>query len=216
MMPLWIFGSGGHAKVVIDTARMSGKFEVVGCLDDCAERWGQQILGVPIVGPISMASVVEHGVKQAIIAIGANAARHALTARFGNSVCWPTLVHPGAMLSSTVTPGEGTVIFAGAVVQADAQIGRHAILNTQSSIDHDSMIGDFSHVAPGAHLAGNVAVGTGAFIGIGASAIPGSSIGEWSIVGAGSTVTRDLPANTTAVGSPARVIRTHPPGWHLD
>ena len=37
--------------------------------------------------------------------------------------------------------------------------------------------------------------------------LPGVSIGENTVVGAGSVVTRDLPANVVAVGNPARVIR---------
>ena len=36
---------------------------------------------------------------------------------------------------------------------------------------------------------------------------PGVSIGENTVVGAGSVVTRDLPANVIAVGNPAKVMR---------
>lgn len=37
--------------------------------------------------------------------------------------------------------------------------------------------------------------------------LPGVTIGENTVVGAGSVVTKDLPANSLAVGNPARVIR---------
>ena len=40
------------------------------------------------------------------------------------------------------------------------------------------------------------------------SCCPGVTIGENTVVGAGSVVTRDLPANVVAVGNPARVVRT--------
>jgi maltose O-acetyltransferase len=36
---------------------------------------------------------------------------------------------------------------------------------------------------------------------------PGATIGDDTVVGAGSVVTRDLPAGVLAVGSPARVLR---------
>lgn len=45
------------------------------------------------------------------------------------------------------------------------------------------------------------------WLGGGAIVLPGITIGENTVVGAGSVVTRDLPANVLAVGSPARVIR---------
>jgi maltose O-acetyltransferase len=37
---------------------------------------------------------------------------------------------------------------------------------------------------------------------------PGVSIGENTVVGAGAVVVRDLPANVSAVGNPAKVIRS--------
>jgi acetyltransferase-like isoleucine patch superfamily enzyme len=50
----------------------------------------------------------------------------------------------------------------------------------------------------------------GCMIGIGSIILPGVTIGEGSIVGAGSLVSKDIPAWTVAVGSPAKVIRKIP------
>jgi acetyltransferase-like isoleucine patch superfamily enzyme len=47
----------------------------------------------------------------------------------------------------------------------------------------------------------------GASIGSGATILCGLTIGERAIVGAGSVVTRDVPANATVVGNPARVLK---------
>lgn len=46
----------------------------------------------------------------------------------------------------------------------------------------------------------------GASIGSGATLLGGITIGENALVGAGSVVTRDVPADSTVVGNPARVI----------
>ena len=54
------------------------------------------------------------------------------------------------------------------------------------------------------HLCKNCAVGTGSLV------MPGVTIGEGSIVGAGSLVTKDIPAWTIAVGRPAKVIKEIP------
>ena len=37
--------------------------------------------------------------------------------------------------------------------------------------------------------------------------LPGVTVGENTVIGAGSVVTKDLPANVVAVGSPCRVLR---------
>ena len=51
-------------------------------------------------------------------------------------------------------------------------------------------------------------------MGTGATIIEKIRIGAWSIVGAGSVVIRDVAANVTAVGCPARVVEERPDGWH--
>ena len=45
------------------------------------------------------------------------------------------------------------------------------------------------------------------WLGGGVIVCPGVTIGDNSVIGAGSVVTRDIPANVVAVGNPARVIR---------
>lgn len=52
-----------------------------------------------------------------------------------------------------------------------------------------------------------VHIGRNCWIGAGALIMPGVSIGDNTVVGAGSVVTRDLPANVLAVGNPCRVLR---------
>jgi acetyltransferase-like isoleucine patch superfamily enzyme len=47
----------------------------------------------------------------------------------------------------------------------------------------------------------------GASIGSNATILCGVTIGEGAIVGAGSVVTRDVPANTIVAGNPARILR---------
>lgn len=53
----------------------------------------------------------------------------------------------------------------------------------------------------------NVIIGENCWIGEKVIILPGITIGDNSIVGAGSIVTRDIPPNTIAVGNPARVIK---------
>ncbi len=86
-------------------------------------------------------------------------------------------------------------------------------------------IGDEVQIAPGVHIytathpleakgrrsgveyALPVSIGDGVWLGGGAIVCPGVTIGENTVVGAGSVVTRNLPANVVAAGNPCRIIR---------
>lgn len=203
MRPLWVIGAGGHAKVVIDTVRAAGEFDVAGVLDDDRRLWGGEVLGVSIPAGLSDESVARFGIERAIIAIGSNRVRAEIAGRFAGRLAWAGAVHPAATVAPGVRIGEGTVILAGAVVQPDTVIGRHAILNTACSVDHDGDVGDFVHIAPGVHLAGNVVLKEGAFLGIGSVVVPGRRVGAWATIGAGGVVVRDIPDGVTAKGIPA-------------
>jgi sugar O-acyltransferase (sialic acid O-acetyltransferase NeuD family) len=198
---LVVMGAGGHAKVIVAACLQLGA-RVVACLDDDPAKAGAHVLGVPVRARCS--ELVGPQLPM-LLAIGHNAARKRLATELGLlGVRFATLVHPQAFVDPHVALSHGVVVFAGAVVQPGTTLGAHAIVNTSASIDHDCHVGDFVHVAPGCHLAGNVTLGEGVFLGVGTSVIPGRAVGEWTTVGAGAAVVRDLPPHVTAVGVPAR------------
>ena len=57
---------------------------------------------------------------------------------------------------------------------------------------------------------GQTVIKRGAAIGSGATLLCGITVGENAVVGAGSVVTRDVPANTVVAGNPARVLKKVP------
>jgi sugar O-acyltransferase (sialic acid O-acetyltransferase NeuD family) len=197
---LIVVGAGGHAKVVVATARAAG-FRVVAIVDDDASRWGASLLGVAVSGPT--AHTLDDAGAAVVLAIGNNAVRRALATR--GRCDFVSVIHPSAIVESSVRLGAGSVVFAGAVIQPDCTIGAHAIVNTGASIDHDCVLGTAVHVAPGTRLAGNVTLGDEVFLGIGAVVIPGTTIGARTTIGAGAAVVCDLPADVVAFGVPARV-----------
>lgn len=52
-----------------------------------------------------------------------------------------------------------------------------------------------------------VHIGKNGWIGAGAIIVPGITIGDHSVIGAGSVVTKDIPSNVLAVGNPCKVLR---------
>lgn len=203
---LFVYGGGGHAKVILEAARAVG-LEPVVCDDDPAKS-GAKVLGARVLGPSEIFDQAR--ARPAIVAIGSNAARRSVVERI--TAQWTTVVHPQAVVSTHAELGRGVFVGPAAVVNADAKIGDHAIINTRAVVEHDAHVGDFAHVAPGAVLAGGAVVGSGCLIGAGATLLPGVTIGDGSTVGAGAVVIGDLPPGCTAVGTPARVLpsKTYP------
>lgn len=120
-----------------------------------------------------------------------------------------TVIHARAFVAADASLGGGCQILAMAAVCANAQLGDASIVNTGASIDHDCIIGNGVHIAPGAILAGQVTVEDFAFVGTGAVLLPGIRIGSGAVVGAGAVVTRNVDANETVVGVPARRKAAH-------
>lgn len=58
-----------------------------------------------------------------------------------------------------------------------------------------------------AHYSLPIHIGKNVWIGANSVVLPGVTIGDNTVVGAGSIVTRDIPANVVAVGNPCRVMR---------
>ena len=195
-----ILGAGGHA-VVVASILIALDHRVTAYFDDDQQRWGQKLLGIPVLGPISEA--VSSGVRHAIIAIGDNRVRKRIAEEMDFE--WVTAVHPFSWIHPEVPLGPGTVVCAGAVVQPGAAIGAHVILNTKASVDHHCRVGNYVHIAV-AHLGGGAAAADGAFLALGSTVLPGVVVGAWATVGAGALVRKNVRPGTTVVGVPAREI----------
>jgi sugar O-acyltransferase (sialic acid O-acetyltransferase NeuD family) len=197
---LLVIGAGGHAKVVVDAARLAG-FEIAGVVGDPNGR--SELLGVPV-------SPTAEGIDADgfIVAIGDNRRRAAV---FEEHAAGPlpavTVVHPSAVVADGVTFGAGTFIAAGVVVNVDARIGRDVILNTGCTVDHDVVVGDHALVGPTASLCGESRLGDGVTLGAGAAVIPAKTVGRWATIGAGAAVVEDVPERVVAAGVPARTTR---------
>jgi len=186
MESLFIYGAGGHGRVILDTLN-HGKtcYRVATLVDDDPTLHGETRLGQVIRDPASI-----HG-ERGFVAIGDNDARLRISDRYRGRLV--SVVHETAYLAEEVALGEGSVLMAATVVAIGSRIGAGVIINTGSTIDHDCRIGDGAHVAPGCHLCGQVDVGTGAFLGVGTLVVPGVRIGRHAFISAGQIVTRDVP-----------------------
>ena len=208
-----ILGAGGHAQVAADAllraAEVAPVAEPIGFLDDNLRLVGTSILGLPVLGTTADLSHFDH--DAVFVGIGDNQTRARLFTELASAQEQAiSIVHPGSILAPTVEMSTGVLVCAGAIVNTGATIGNDTIINTGASVDHHCAVGDHCHVGPGVRLGGGVQIGAGTLLGIASVVTPGRRVGEWSIIGAGSVVTRDLPDRVVAVGVPARVIKTLP------
>jgi acetyltransferase-like isoleucine patch superfamily enzyme len=125
--------------------------------------------------------------------------------------------------------GDETKIGAFVEIQKNARIGRRCKISSHTFICEGVTIEDNVFIGHGVMFTNDVypratsldgqlqseadwkvektIVKQGASIGTGATILPKTCIGENAIVGAGSVVTKDVPANAVIAGNPARVLR---------
>lgn len=206
-----ILGAGGHAQVVADllqqAAACGDDLQPIGFLDDAPGLIGSEVQGLPVLGALNDLPRVPH--DAVIVAVGDNAARRRVfIALQAAGESFAIARHPRSIIAPGAVIGPGAMICAGAIVNPASVIGANTILNTGCTVDHHNQIGDHVHIAPGAHLGGEVWVGEGALVGIGATVSPRCRVGAWAVVGAGAAVIREVQADTTVVGVPARLLRS--------
>ncbi len=212
---LVILGAGGHAAVVAESAMRAG-WTVVAVASAGADAHACPVSGVELIGDPDgtgierIAALVAAGARLHA-AVGDGAVRERWFARLqgtgiAGSSTFATIIDPAAVVSPSASIGAGCFIGAGAIVQARAVLHECVIVNTRAVVEHDCTVEAFAHIAPGAVLCGSVRVGRRAQVSAGAVVIPVRRIGEGAMVGAGAVVVRDVVANTTVVGVPARAI----------
>lgn len=213
-----IIGAGGHGRETLDIIEalneVEPRYDVLGWIVESRfGTAGDVVNEKPILGDFDWFRGREHDVRT-ICAVGypetrlrlADRAR-AVGARFLN------LVHPSAILTRRISFGEGVIVAAGCSFTNQIRIGNHVHINRATTVGHDVVLDDFATLGPGVNVSGTVVLGEGCLVGTGASIVEKKRIGAWSRVGAGAVVIEDVPANSTVVGVPARVVRTRQPGW---
>ncbi|MBA2662338.1 MAG: acetyltransferase [Bradymonadaceae bacterium] len=209
----YVFGGGGHGKVVADIIRAVGG-EIAGYVERDQSKLGVIVEpgGATVVAfQDDLLEFLERrhrlpGAAEAVaLAVGAGQARLELLETIGDALC-PALIHPSAVISPSATIGPGTVVLPGAIVNASAVVGRAVIINSGAVVEHDCQIGDGVHISPNATVCGSVSVGALSWIGAGSTVIQGIRVGHEVIVGAGAVVIRTVADGITIVGNPGRIL----------
>ena len=210
--PLVIFGAGGLGREVLLLLQQLNEnhsiWDVRGFYDDQLPAT-PTVAGLPYLGTSADLTATAQPLAVAV-AVGSPAGRAAVVARLSSpQLSFPALVHPQVALApqQRIALGEGCIIQQGCILTCDIVLGRFVLLNLGCTVGHDAVLDDFCSLMPHANVGGTVALGPGVYLGTNATIIQGVRVGANTIVGAGAVVVRDLPANITAVGVPAKSVK---------
>jgi UDP-2-acetamido-3-amino-2,3-dideoxy-glucuronate N-acetyltransferase len=113
------------------------------------------------------------------------------------NICAQTLIEGDVVIGDRVTIKSGVQIWDGSIIGDDVFIGPNATFS-------NDLYPRSKQLPP--HFNG-VTIKNGASIGANATLLPGITVGEKAIVGAGTMVTKDVPAKAVVFGSPGKVVR---------
>jgi sugar O-acyltransferase (sialic acid O-acetyltransferase NeuD family) len=207
---LLLIGAGGFARETVELVRAinreTPRWDLAGLLDDDAARHGQEVLGVPILGPCTYAEQRPDAFVVACVASPDDPLRRLrLVARLGLPLeRYATLVDPRAAVAESVTIGPGSVLHANVVLTAEIRLGAHVAVMPGVILTHDDVIADGVTFGAGVRVSGAVTIERGAYIGSGALLREKITIGSGALVGMGALVTKSVPAEQVWLGAPAR------------
>ena len=208
MKQAFIFGAGNHGRVVLDNFRAAWPGRPVHFLDETRELWGTAINDCPVLGGWDYLRAQPADAVEVVLAIGDNYTRMRLARLLAqHRIPAFNVIHPSAIIQPTAELGLGLTICAAAIINTDARVEDHCVINTAAIVEHDAVICAYASVAPGAIVGCHVLVDNGAFIATGAKVLAGLEVGQGAIVGAGAVVTHNIAPGMLAYGVPAQEVR---------
>lgn len=212
MKDLIIIGASGFGREVAWLVeRINYKeptWNLIGFIDDNDEIQGGIINGYSVLGKSE--DVSKYPEAYYVCAVGASRTREKIITRvkeINPNIKFGTVIDPSVKMSKLVTIGEGSIICAHTIITVNISIGSHVIINLDCTVGHDAVIQDFVTLYPSVNVSGITNIGYCSELGTGMQIIQGKTVGNYSIVGAGAVVVKDIPEKCTAVGSPAKPIK---------
>lgn len=205
-----LIGGGGHCKSVIEVIQSNNQFVIAGILD-VAEKVGQSICGVEIIGTDDDLLEISKRYFNFHVTVGQIKSSGLRAKLFQNVLnlnrALPPIIAKSAVVSRYANIGQGCAIMHQAMLNAEAQIGDNTIINTGALIEHETKIGRNTHISTHAVINGNCTVGDNCFIGSNTVVANKVHIGDNIIVAAGSAVFKSIHLPGIYLGFPLRKIK---------
>lgn len=145
---------------------------------------------------------------ECIIGIGEPIIRKKIMAKLNNfGVNLATLIDPTAIISPTAKINQGCIICENTTIHCNVEIGSNCLIQPFCCIGHDIKIGNHTVLSPFCAPGGQSNFGDCVYVGMHSSIKELVTVGDGAIISMGAAVFRDVPADSTVVGNPARVTR---------
>lgn len=210
MKDIIIYGAGGFGREVALLLQQinlkNPQWNILGFFDDGLPK-ESRVDGLKIFG--GMKEAMDYKGAMAMAVADPSTRKKITTTLNKNSIHFPALVHPSALLGSTEFNKieEGCILCAGVIMTTHIYLQSFSIINLATTIGHDVTIGSYSTVMPGSSISGNVNIGAGCLLGTGSRTLQNIDIGDASVIGAGAVVTKTCSPNSKLIGVPARDLR---------
>ena len=210
MKNIIIIGAGGVGRevslIIEKINKLKATWNLIGFIDDNINSWNKIINGYQIIGGMDLLETLPLD-TYVVIAIANYNLKKKIVNKINNKFKFATIIDPKVYIHDYMTIGEGTIIYEGAIITANIQVGNHVIISPKCGIGHDSIIKDYVSLLWNVNISGNDVIEEGVMMGSGSTIIQGKKIGKGSIIGAGAVVIDDIDSFTTAVGVPAKVVK---------
>ncbi len=195
-----IYGGGGLSKMIIETVRVLGTYQIIGVIDDNMKK-GTDVIGIPVIGGADMLSrLVKDGIRLAVNSVGGIGnpkVRFDVFQKLAKEgfVC-PAIVHPSAHIDPSARLESGVLVLAQSYVSGNAIVGVGTLINNSVVVSHDCVLGICTNLSPGVKIAGDVIIEDFAQLGMNATVNIGVKVGKECLIGNGATIKKDVPPGT--------------------
>ena len=211
MKDLVIIGAGGFGREVADTVQrinsISKEYNLIGFIDDNEDIWNITINGYEVIGGIDFLKNNFGNKVNAVVAIASADEKKNIVSKLNDYVEWENIIDPTALVSKSNVIGKGNIIQPFSVIGPNTIIGNHCVINLRGSIGHDAVLDDYVAMMSMCDVTGYVHLKEGVYLGSSVCIIPSIVVREYSIIGAGSTVIKNIMETGTYAGSPAKRIK---------
>ena len=208
LMKLFIYGSGGYGKEVLNLALRNNRWKDIAFINDFEE--GKEYYGYRFYSFESIKTIEDSAEIEIVIGTGEPVNRKILYTKVKEAgYRLATIIDKDASVSPFANIGEGCIISAHVNISADPTVGVNCAIQPNVSLGHDTLIGDHCVLSPTSSISGNCVLGSEVFLGTGACIKERLRIGDRSIIAMGAMVFRDVAENSTVIGNPARVTKSN-------